>query len=192
MDTIALPVFTPLSESKPNARLTDLPALGMNAGALAKDFQRYFIYTLGRDENCRTTHYPYKALALSLRDRLMERWKDTDQAYAAARSCLAEAQETPDVPALLAGDTNVVLEGHPLEPLFAQHVWHNPLRGHRTSDLSDRRIDWLLYNRAAGWRVGLPRVDWSWKFPVHAVQWVTLPGEPPRKVPRWQRAVLLR
>jgi starch phosphorylase len=84
MDTNALPFFTPLSESKPNARLTDLPALGMDASALAKDFQRYFVHTLGRDGKSRTTHYPYKALALSLRDRLMERWKNTDQAYAAA------------------------------------------------------------------------------------------------------------
>ncbi len=81
MDTNAPPFFQSLSESKPNARLTDLPTLGMDTTSLASDFQRYFTYTLGRDEKCKSTHYPYKALALSLRDRLMERWKNTDQAY---------------------------------------------------------------------------------------------------------------
>ena len=73
-----------LSKSKPKADLTDLPPLSMNANALTEDFRRYYSHTLGRDKNCKSTHYPYKALASTLRDRLMERWKNTRYAYEAA------------------------------------------------------------------------------------------------------------
>ncbi len=73
--------FTPLVRSKPNERLTELPALGLDADAIAEDFKHYFVHALGRDGNCKSTHYPYKALAMSLRNRLMERWKRTQEAY---------------------------------------------------------------------------------------------------------------
>jgi starch phosphorylase len=73
--------FTPLILSKPNEKLSELPALGLDADAIAEDFRHYFAHTLGRDGNCKSTHYPYKALAISIRDRLMERWKQTQQAY---------------------------------------------------------------------------------------------------------------
>ena len=67
--------------SQPNEHLTELPPLEMDAESLAQGFRRYFTYTLGRDKHCRSTHYPYKALALTVRDRLMERWKNTRYAY---------------------------------------------------------------------------------------------------------------
>lgn len=73
--------FSPLIRSKPNSKLTDLSALGMDADSIAHDFKHYFSHTLGRDGSCRSTHYPYKALAMSIRDRLMERWKSTQEAY---------------------------------------------------------------------------------------------------------------
>ncbi len=61
--------------------LTEAPPLGMNSTSLKQDFRRYYTYHLGRDKNCRLTHYAYEALALTLRDRLMERWKETRYAY---------------------------------------------------------------------------------------------------------------
>ena len=108
-----------------------------------------------------------------------------DAAFAAARSCLAFAQETPEVPTLLVGDLNEELEGHPLEALFQQHGWHNPLCGQPTSDAAaePRRIDWLLYNRPAGWRAGVSWLDRSLRLPVHAAQWLQLPAGAPQAVP---------
>jgi starch phosphorylase len=73
--------LTPRRSRQPVAGLTELPALGLDAESLSMDFRRYFSHTLGRDKHCRSTHYPYEALALTLRDRLMERWKRTRYAY---------------------------------------------------------------------------------------------------------------
>lgn len=61
--------------------LVPLPPLGMDAGAISFDFRRYFAHTLGRDDHCTSSHYPYKALALAIRDRLIERWKKTRSTY---------------------------------------------------------------------------------------------------------------
>ncbi len=71
----------PLQNSSPIAGLTELPALGLDADSIGEDFRRYFGRTLGRDKRCHSTHYPYEALALTVRDRLMERWKNTRYAY---------------------------------------------------------------------------------------------------------------
>jgi starch phosphorylase len=71
----------PLRTSKPTSELSELPALGMDADALALDIRRYFGSFLGRDKYCRSSHYPYQALVLALRDRLMERWRQTRYAY---------------------------------------------------------------------------------------------------------------
>ncbi len=73
--------FTPLQKSTPAQELTELPPLGMDSDSIAEDFRRYFSLTLGRDKRCRSTHYPYTATALALRDRLMERWKYTRYAH---------------------------------------------------------------------------------------------------------------
>jgi starch phosphorylase len=67
-----------------NASLTDLPSLGMDVHSLVEDFRRYYTHTLGRDRHCRSPHYAYQALVLSLRDRLLERWKNTRYAYEGA------------------------------------------------------------------------------------------------------------
>ncbi len=71
----------PLRASKPTPELFELPRLGMDGKALTLDIRRYFGNFLGRDKHCRSSHYPYQALALALRDRLMERWKRTRYAY---------------------------------------------------------------------------------------------------------------
>ncbi len=73
--------FIPLRNSKPHPELTELPPLGLDADSIAEDFRRYFSHTLGRDRHCRSTHYPYTALVMALRDRIMERWKNTRYAY---------------------------------------------------------------------------------------------------------------
>ncbi len=73
--------FDDLHKSHPNERLFDQPPLAMNAEGLAQDFKRYYAHTFGRDRDCRSTYYPYKALAIVMRDRLMERWKRTRHAH---------------------------------------------------------------------------------------------------------------
>ena len=61
--------------------LTDLPRLGLDMCSIREDFRRYYNYTLGRDKYCRSYHYRYAALALTLRSRLLERWKATRYLY---------------------------------------------------------------------------------------------------------------
>lgn len=76
-----MPPFANLTRSEPNAKFFELPPLAMDSRGIAQDFQRYYTHTLGRDRDCRSVYYPYKALAITLRDRLMERWKRTRQAH---------------------------------------------------------------------------------------------------------------
>ncbi len=65
----------------PHPKLTELPPLAMNSKAIDEDFLRYYNRTLGRDKQHCTSHYLYEALAYTVRDRLMERWKETRFAY---------------------------------------------------------------------------------------------------------------
>jgi starch phosphorylase len=67
----------------PHPRLTELPPLAMDRKTLDDDFLRYYNRTLGRDKQHCTDHYLYEALAYTVRDRLMERWKETRFAYEA-------------------------------------------------------------------------------------------------------------
>jgi len=78
--------FKPLIASQPTAALFDLPPLALTAEALELDLRRYFGAFLGRDKFCRSSHYPYQALAYTVRDRLMERWRRTRQAHEEASS----------------------------------------------------------------------------------------------------------
>ena len=71
-------------------KLTDMPPLAMDTKTIASDFLRYYNRTLGRDKQHCSKHYLYEALALTVRDRLMERWKNTRFAYEksdARRTC---------------------------------------------------------------------------------------------------------
>jgi len=68
-------------KSKPVDDLTAVPPLGMDVKALTNCFRYYYNHTLGRSKECKATHYPYTALAYTLRDRLIERWKSTHYAY---------------------------------------------------------------------------------------------------------------
>ena len=70
-----------LKQNPLSASLTDLPPLGMDVLSLVNDFRRYYTHSLGRDRRCLSAHYAYQALVLTLRERLMERWKQTRYAY---------------------------------------------------------------------------------------------------------------
>ena len=74
----------------PHPKLIDLPPLAMDKDSIAEGFRHYFNRTLGRDESHCTNHYLYEALAYTVRDRLMERWKSTRLSYErndARRTC---------------------------------------------------------------------------------------------------------
>jgi starch phosphorylase len=74
----------------PHPRLTELPPLAMDKKTIDGDFLRYYNRTLGRDKQHCTDHYLYEALAYTVRDRLMERWKETRFTYEeedARRTC---------------------------------------------------------------------------------------------------------
>ncbi len=71
----------PLIKSNPAPNITELPPLEMTKDAIEEDFRRHFTHTLGRDRHSNSAHYVYNALAITLRDRLMERWKKTKYAY---------------------------------------------------------------------------------------------------------------
>jgi len=68
-------------EQCPHPSLTELPSLAMDEQTLADDFKRYFNRTLGRDKDHCDNHFLYEALAYTVRDRLIERWKNTRNAY---------------------------------------------------------------------------------------------------------------
>ncbi len=61
--------------------LTDAPALPMDLHGMVRGFRHYFTHSLGHDKYCRSPQYHYIALAMTVRDRLMERWKNTRYAY---------------------------------------------------------------------------------------------------------------
>lgn len=57
------------------------PWLGMDGKAVSSDLARHFHLTLGRDANKETHHYLYNAAALTVRDRLVERWRQTRERH---------------------------------------------------------------------------------------------------------------
>lgn len=70
-----------LRQNTLHASLTDLPPLEMDVHSLVNDFRKFYTLHLGRDRKCRSVYYAYQALVLLLRERLMERWKETRYAY---------------------------------------------------------------------------------------------------------------
>ena len=59
----------------------ELPPPGLDSVSLAQDFQRYFNHTLGRDSYSSSPFYQFIALAMTLRDRLMEGGNKTRHIY---------------------------------------------------------------------------------------------------------------
>ncbi len=68
-------------KSSPKSDITKLPKLGLEKKHIIADFKHYYSHRLGRDENCRSPHYAYEALSLTISDRLVERWKKTYNTY---------------------------------------------------------------------------------------------------------------
>lgn len=56
---------------------TSVKPLGMDEKQLAEDLRRHFSLTMGRDEVSESHRYLFNALALTIRDRLVERWRST-------------------------------------------------------------------------------------------------------------------
>ena len=61
--------------------LTELPPLPLDVPSLIHDYRHYFAYSLGQNKYCYSVNYFYKALALTVRDRLMDRWRRTRYTY---------------------------------------------------------------------------------------------------------------
>ena len=57
-----------------------MPALQNDSQALKQSIAQHYAQTYGRDINAAPAHYLYKAVALSVRDRLMDNWRATRQA----------------------------------------------------------------------------------------------------------------
>ena len=62
-------------------RPPEVATAGLDSAALSYDFLRYFSHTLGRDNFDTSRDYLFPALALTVRDRLNERWNATRRAY---------------------------------------------------------------------------------------------------------------
>ncbi|MGR9115937.1 MAG: glycogen/starch/alpha-glucan phosphorylase [Gammaproteobacteria bacterium] len=75
----------PSIKNNPKLALINLPAQGMTKQDFIEDFKQYYIHLLGRDEKCRAPYYAAEALSLTIRDRLVERWKSTHQTYKSSR-----------------------------------------------------------------------------------------------------------
>ncbi|PCJ31451.1 MAG: glycogen phosphorylase, partial [Gammaproteobacteria bacterium] len=65
----------------PSSDLYDAPKLGLDKNSLQVDFKHYYGNHLAQDKGCASGHYLYTSIALTLRDRLFERMKQTKLAY---------------------------------------------------------------------------------------------------------------
>jgi starch phosphorylase len=74
-------LILPSCSPNDSINLQDPPVLSMDATSLCEDFSRYYSIHLGQDKSCISRYYTYAALALTLRSRLMERWRRTELAY---------------------------------------------------------------------------------------------------------------
>ena len=73
--------MTKSSKKRNPSVIGNLPPLSMDADKIVDDFRRYFSHTLGRDDPHFSSYQMFESLALSLRDRLVERWRNTRLAY---------------------------------------------------------------------------------------------------------------
>ena len=66
---------------KASRDITDVPRVGKTSDDLIHGIQRHYLRTLGQHKSSHSAHYKYQALAFTIRDRLMESWKNTKDAY---------------------------------------------------------------------------------------------------------------
>ena len=67
--------------SRPNPSIIQVPKKGMKKQDFIDNFKEYYVHLLARDEKSRSPSYAYEALTLTIRDRLMEQWKETHRVY---------------------------------------------------------------------------------------------------------------
>ena len=67
--------------SAPQTTEEHLVPCGMDSDSIKKDFSEHLKHTLARDRYTATLHDSYLALAMAVRDRLVERWIATQQAH---------------------------------------------------------------------------------------------------------------
>ena len=86
--TLKTKPFLPSKPGVPAGHLQTVPIdvhgthhLGMDAASLATDVRRHLSFSLGRDQRSASDRYRYQATVMAVRDRLMERWKNTHAAY---------------------------------------------------------------------------------------------------------------
>lgn len=65
----------------PKFSILDVPALDKTSKGLVQGIQRHFLRTLGQHTSSISNHYRYQAVAYSVRDHLMQGWKNTKDAY---------------------------------------------------------------------------------------------------------------
>lgn len=58
-----------------------MPKLGTDAESVMEDFRRYFSHTMGWEKASLSGYSVYSSLSSTLRDRLIERWRNTQHAY---------------------------------------------------------------------------------------------------------------
>jgi len=68
------------TDSTPKYDITDVPPVGRSSDDLVNGIQRHYLRTFGQHQSSRSNHYKYQALAFTIRDRLMECWKNTKDA----------------------------------------------------------------------------------------------------------------
>lgn len=69
---------------EPRPELYEVPELGDDQQSLSDDFRRYYGTHLAQGHGSASGHYLFSAMALTLRDRLFERMKQTRHSYAEA------------------------------------------------------------------------------------------------------------
>ncbi|MDQ6969416.1 MAG: glycogen/starch/alpha-glucan family phosphorylase, partial [Mariprofundus sp.] len=69
-----------VTTSTPKYDLTDVPPVGPTSHDLVNGIQRHYLRTLGQHEASQSNNYKYQALSFTIRDRLMECWKNTKDA----------------------------------------------------------------------------------------------------------------
>ena len=73
---------TPINPAIPKQHsILKMPALGTDSISVMEDFRRYFSHTLGWEKSTLSGYPVYSSLSSTLRDRLIERWRNTQRAY---------------------------------------------------------------------------------------------------------------
>lgn len=76
----------PFTQSNTSSDLMELAPLSLDGKNIIEDFRRYFSRTLGRSELNEAAYHVYTSFAMAWRDRIVDRWKKTQDSYDAENS----------------------------------------------------------------------------------------------------------